>query len=174
MQHASTTNGSTATAEEPMATVFQATRAEVTVDAPAEAVWPLLPGTLPWAERIAPGEFLLTRVSGEEDQVNEVFLVDETNAKDQSTFYQRTIRVVPSRQRVLRLDATDRSFCAFIDHSLYESEGRTKVVYNSYIEWRRQPTESVHALCSDESSNEFTEYVVRALEAFKAGVENNA
>jgi hypothetical protein len=125
-----TNTGSTGIFEELTASLFQASRSEVMIDRSAEHVWSVLTDlSYPTLKSWNPDVVSVEHMSGESRHENEFVLVTKDKNTGQSPFYMRTIRMVPNQHRVLRIDAIDGSALAFVDHSLYELEGRkTKLV----------------------------------------------
>ena len=74
-------------------------------------------------------------------------------------------------KRVLRIDALDGSFAAFVDHSLFEENGRTRVVYNGYIETRRVPLDEVNRFDYKTADSELMQYLDECNELLKELVE---
>ena len=130
---ARTNTGSSGVYEELTASFFQTGRTEIIIDCSAQDVWSVLTDlNYPNMKSWNPDVVTVKHISGEFGRENEFVLVTKTG---QSPFFMRTIRIVPYQQRVLRIDAVDRSAFAFVDHSLYGLEGgKTRVVYNGYIE----------------------------------------
>jgi uncharacterized protein YndB with AHSA1/START domain len=133
--------GSTVVFDEPAVTQFQTSRNEVTIDRPAEEVWAILNDQSLEATRLwNPTVEGIDYISGERGQEGEVVVVGKDTG--QTPFFMRTIRIVPNRQRVLRIDQVDGKMCGYVDHSLYEHDGRTTVVYNGYLETRLTAAEA--------------------------------
>lgn len=152
------------------ASLFQAARAEVTIDRPAKDVWSVLTDlNYPTVKLWNPTVVSVQHISGEPRQEDEFVLV--TKNTQQAPFYMRTIRIVPNQQRVLRIDAIDGSHCGFVDHSLYESNGKTTVVYNGYLETRRVPAEQVQACDSETAAQGLMDYLNHGHELLKKVVE---
>jgi hypothetical protein len=156
-----TNTGSTGIFEEPTASLFQAARTEVIINRPAQDVWLVLTDlSYPTIHLWNPTVVSVEHISGEPRQVNEFVLVTKDKSTGESPFYMRTIRVVPHQQRVLRVDAIDGRLVAFVDHSLYELEGRkTRLVYNGYIETRRHPVHELKAFDSKTAEEEMMQYL---------------
>ena len=60
---------------------------------------------------------------------------------------------------MLRIDAVDGSFAAFVDHTLYELAEKTQLVYSGYIESRRVPVDQVRAFDSKKAAADMMEYL---------------
>src|ERR1700729_3719715 len=121
---------------EATASLHRAARYEVVIDRPPAAVWAVLTDSSESTIKSwNPDVTNVMHISGERAQLNELLLVSKNEELKQPPFYVRTIRLVENEQRVLRCDAADGSYMAFVDHTLYGSEkGRTKLVYSGYWE----------------------------------------
>jgi hypothetical protein len=141
------------------ASVFWTSREEVVVDRPAEDVWAVLNDQdLETVQEWNPTVVGVERTSGLPGEVGEFVLL--TKNTDQSPFTMRTVRSIPNHQRVLRIDSIDRSYCGFVDHSLYPlDDGRTRVVYNGYLEFRTVPASDLDGRISDEAAQASMEYL---------------
>ena len=168
-----TNTGSSGIYEEPTASLFQTGRAEIIIDRSAQAVWSVLTDLRYHTVRSwNPDVVSIQHISGALRQENELVLVTKTG---QSPFYMRTIRIVPNQQRVLRIDAVDRSAAVFVDHSLYELEGiKTRVVYNGYIETCRVPAEHVKMFDFNKAAESLMNYLNHIFELLKNVVEENS
>jgi len=169
--HAPPETGSTSVHDDLAASVFWSSRAEVVIDRPPTEVWAVINDQdLETVRLWNPTVIRVDRLSGDNGQENELVLV--TKDTDQSPFTMRTVRSVPNHQRVLRIDATDRSFCGFVDHSLYELEdGRTRVVYNGYLEYPSVPSGELEGRTGAEAARESMEYLNHGFGLLKQVVE---
>ena len=163
--------GSTSVHDDLAASVFWSSRAEVVVDAPPAEVWAVINDQDIETVRLwNPTVVRVDRLSGESGQVNEHVLV--TKDTDQDPFYMRTIRSVPNHQRVLRIDSVDRSYCGYVDHSLYELEdGRTRVIYNGYLEFNGVAAGELEARTGAEAAQASMDYLNHGFGLLKEVVE---
>ena len=163
--------GSTSVHDDLAASVFWSSRAEVVVDAPPAEVWAVINDQdLEAVQLWNPTVIGVDRISGENGQENEFVLV--TKNTDQNPFTMRTVRSVPNHQRVLRIDSTDRSFCGFVDHSLYDlDDGRTRVVYNGYLEFRSVPAGELDERTGAEAAQGSMDYLNHGFGLLKEAVE---
>ena len=168
-----TNTGSTGILEEPTASLFQASRAEVIIDRPPQDVWSVLTDlSFETVKSWNPDVENVKHISGAPRQENELVLVTKDKKIGRAPFYMRTIRMVPNQQRVLRVDDSDGSLAGFVDHSLYELAGKTtKVVYNGYFETRHIPADQVRAFDFTIASASMMNYLNHAFELLKDLVE---
>jgi len=164
-----TNTGSTAIFEELAATLFYAARAEVIIDRPAKDVWSVLTDlSSPTTKLWNPTVVSVKHISGEAGQENEFVLVTKST---QAPFYMRTIRMVRNQQRVLRIDAVDGSISAFIDHSLYELNGKTKLVYSGYMATPRVPADQIKSFDYEKDEKDMMDYLNECHGLLKKAVE---
>jgi hypothetical protein len=176
-----TSIGSSAVYEEPTASLFRVARTEVLIDRPAADVWCVLVDLT--HERMKawnPSMATTQLISGDPTKENALVLITKDmlstvpKGTRQPPFYMRVIRMVPNQQRVLRIDAVDRSFSAFVDHSLYESGGKTRVVYNGYLEVRRITAEQMKASDLDKAAEDMMQYLNHSHGLLKKIVEERS
>jgi uncharacterized protein YndB with AHSA1/START domain len=156
------------------ASVFWSARAEIVIDRPPEDVWAVINDQDIDAVRSwNPTVVKVDRLSGRNGQENEFVLV--TKDTDQDPFYMRTIRSVPNRQRVLRIDSVDRSYSGYVDHSLYPLEGgRTHLVYNGYLEYRSVAADDLKSQTSSAAAESSVEYLDHGWRLLKQVVEDGS
>ena len=174
---------STGIFEELSASLFQTSRIEVIIERPAADVWSVLTDlSVETLQLWNPGLRSVKRISGEQRAENEFVMLTKDDrvllTKDEGTaqapFYMRTVRMVFPHQRVLRIDAIDGSFCAFVDHSLYESDGKTKVVYSGYIETRRVSADQIKVFDYKKAAADMMEYLYHTHGLLKKAIEERA
>jgi hypothetical protein len=159
--------------EEPTASRFIVMRNELVIDRHAQDVWSVLTDlSYSSLKKWNPDIMDVKHISGEARRENEFVLVTKNETTGQVPFYMRTVRLVTNQQRVLRLDAIDGSYLAFVDHSLYELEARrTKVVYNGYNETRRVPDHQVKAFDFNKAAEDTMNYLNHGLALLRDAVE---
>ena len=130
---------------EAAASLHRAARYEVIIDRPPAAVWAVLTDSSESTIKSwNPDVTNVKHISGERAQLNELLLVSKKEEIKQPPFYVRTIRLVENAQRVLRCDAADGSYVAWVDHTLHELEGgKTRLVYTGYWESFRLGQEQI-------------------------------
>jgi uncharacterized protein YndB with AHSA1/START domain len=162
--------GSTVVFDEPVVTQFQASRNEIVIDRPAAEVWAILNDQDPAAIQLwNPTVTQIDHVSGERGKEGEVVIVGKDTG--QTPFYMRTIRIVPNQQRVLRIDQVDGLMCGYVDHSLYETDGKTTVVYNGYLE-TKIPAEAAASLDVSSAQAGMMEYLTHGFGLLKEVLES--
>jgi len=108
-------------------------RTEITIDAPASAVWPYLFDVKEWKQSIGK----LERVGGEPNKEGETLRVIPKGAEEDQGYYIKYVRVVENRQLVLKIfNIPDDGAVGFSDFSLFESNGTTHMIYDVYVEYR--------------------------------------
>jgi hypothetical protein len=166
--------GSTAIFGEITASLFQAPRAEVTIERPAGDVWSVLTDlSFPTVKLWNPTVVSVKHISGKPRQENELVLVTKEEAAG-APFYMRTIRMVPNQQRVLRIDTIDGSNAVFVDHSLYELNGKTKLVYSGYIETRGVPADQLKGFDFEKAAADMMDYLNHTHGLLKKAVEEKS
>jgi Polyketide cyclase / dehydrase and lipid transport len=163
--------GTTSVHDALSASVFWSARNDIVIDRPPEDVWAVINDQdIEAVHSWNPTVVKVDRLAGENGQENELVLV--TKDTDQDPFYMLTIRSVPNRQRVLRIDSVDRSYCGYVDHSLYPLEdGRTHLVYNGYLEFRRVPAGELEERTSAAAAAASMEYLNHGWGLLKQVVE---
>lgn len=170
-------SGSSTVCAEFTASLFRVARTEVIVDRPADEVWAVLTDlSFDVTKLWNPDVVSVEHVSGEPGRENEFVLVSKTTLSSatrtrMAPFYMRTVRMVPCRQRVLRIDAVDGSICGFVDHSLDESGGKTRVIYNGYLEQRRVPGNQLEAFDAKKAEEGMMSYLNHSHQLLKQVVE---
>jgi hypothetical protein len=107
-------------------------RTEIAIDAPASAVWPYLFDVKDWKESIGK----LERVAGEPMQEGETLRVTPRGAGEDQGYYIKYVCVVENRQLVIKIfNIPDDGAVGFSDFSLFESEGKTHMIYDVYVEY---------------------------------------
>jgi len=175
-----TSTGSTSVFTELSASLFQICRVEVVIESPAADVWAVLTDlSLETLQLWNPGLKSVKRISGEPGTGSEcvlltkndrVMLTKEEGAA-QAPFYMRAVRMVRPHQRVLRIDAVDASYGAFVDHSLYEFDRKTKLVYSGYIETRHVPAGQVKTFDDKKAAADMMEYLYHTHGLLKRAIE---
>lgn len=111
-------------------------RAEFSVDRPAQAVWNILIDmNYEIIKKWNPTVTGTKHISGEPGKAGHLVSVtksERVGEKSGGTHYMKTITAIPLKQRVLLLTFPQNNNISFVEHSLYESNGKTKVVYSSY------------------------------------------
>jgi len=107
-------------------------RTEVTIDRPADEVWPVLIDLPSWKDSIGS----LDHVSGEPGAEGELKFMTPSGGTAGGGFYIQTVRLAPPRQFVMKIFPKDDSFFCFADFTLIEDEGVTHIVYDVYTEDR--------------------------------------
>lgn len=156
---------------EPEVMVFNSAHTEILIDRPARQVWHAilwsnLESVLAWNPTVTE----LIHISGERDGEGEVVRAMK-NAK--RSFFLRTIRVVPNAQRVLFLYGEGYEKGGnFVDHSLYESDGKTRFVYRNYTWKQVPPSEAAQVGAPREGAkSELMDYLNHGLQLLKRYVE---
>lgn len=151
-------SGSSAVVGEGTTSLFQASRSEVIIGRSASDVWAVLTDLSCATFKLWNPEVIdVEHISGERRKVNEYVLVRMSTLPE--PFHMRTIRIVPNHVRVLRCDPIDRSYAAFVDHSLYELDSSTtKVTCNLYGE-RRIPSEQAKTFDFAEAAESVMKYL---------------
>jgi hypothetical protein len=168
---AGVTVGSAVSFDRAAGLMFETARNEIVIDRPADQVWAVWTDQrMETVTRLWPAIVGWERVAGEEGQAGEVILVTKTEDEGPPTTM-RTVRVIPNRLRVLRIDAVDGSFTGFVDHSLYEEDGRTRVVYNGFIETRGVSPEEMDAFDYERQDAAHMEYLDKCNELLRELVE---
>jgi hypothetical protein len=163
--------GSAVSFDSASGTMFETARNEMFIDRPAAQVWAVWTDQrMETVTRLWPAIIGWERVAGEEGEANEVILVTKSEGEGPPT-YMRTVRVIPGRLRVFRIDAVDGSFMGFVDHSLYEEDGRTRVVYNGFIETRGVSADAMNAFDYERADFEHMRYLDKCNELLKELVE---
>jgi hypothetical protein len=107
-------------------------RTEITIDAPASAVWPYLFKAQEWKQSIGK----LERVAGKAMTEGETLRVTPKGAGEDQGYYIKYVRVVENRQLVIKIfNIPDDGAVGFSDFSLFESHGKTHMIYDVYIEY---------------------------------------
>lgn len=158
------------------APLFQIAHNETLVAASVGEVWDFLTDTrFETLKAWNPEVMEVRHLAGEARKEKELLLVTKDPSAKQSPFYMLTLRMIPNRQRVLRVEATDCSFMAFVDHSLHElGERRTKLVYNGYIETFRTPAERVRSFDYKADEDAMVAYLKKGGGLLKRIVEERA
>jgi hypothetical protein len=108
-------------------------RTEVTIEAPASAVWPYLFNVKEWKQSIGK----LERVAGESMKEGETLKVTPKGAGEDQGYYIKYVRVVENRQLVIKIfNIPDDGAVGFSDFSLFESNRKTHMIYDVYVEYR--------------------------------------
>jgi len=107
-------------------------RTEITIDRPADEVWPVLIDMASWKDSIGS----LDHVSGEPGAEGELKFMTPSGGTAEGGFYIQTVRLAPPRQFVMKIFPKDDSFLCFADFTLTEEEGVTHIVYDVYTEDR--------------------------------------
>ncbi|MGH8186975.1 MAG: hypothetical protein ACREUC_10455, partial [Steroidobacteraceae bacterium] len=109
----------------------------VVVDRPAEVVWPVLIDQRVWKSGIG----ALEHVGGDAGKEGELRFMTPANAGPEHGYLIETVRVVPAQQLVLKIYPRDRAaFIGFAAFTLSESDGKTRVNYDVYVEYRMNGT----------------------------------
>jgi len=107
-------------------------RTEITIDAPASSVWPYLFNAKKWKTSIAN----LERVAGEPNKAGETLRVTPKGAGEDQGYYIKYVRVVENRQLVIKIfNIPDDGVVGYSDFSLFESNGKTHLLYDVYAEY---------------------------------------
>lgn len=134
-------------------------RAEVVLNYTAAEVWEVLANFEPKISLSRHPE--LTRfehISGEINQEGQLVLVDDGKS---SPFYQKSVIRHVDHQRVVYFEAVDGSVSGFVDHSLYEHNETTKLVYSGYTKSQSQDNT---AGASEEDIKEKINDILKAFE----------
>jgi len=108
-------------------------RTEITINAPASKVWPFLFKAQEWKQSIGK----LERVAGEPNKEGETLRVTPKGAGEDQGYYIKYVRVVENRQLVIKIfNIPDDGNVGFSDFSLFESNGKTHMIYDVYVEYR--------------------------------------
>jgi len=108
-------------------------RTEITINTPASEVWPFLFKAQEWKQSIGK----LERVAGEPNQEGETIRVTPKGAEENQGYYIKYVRVVEDRQLVIKIfNIPDDGTVGFSDFSLFESNGKTHMIYDVYVEYR--------------------------------------
>ena len=134
-------------------------RAEITIEAPASSVWPFLFKTKEWKSSIGK----LERVAGESNKEGETLRVIPEGARESQGYYIKYVRVVDNRQLVIKIfNIPDDGTLGYSDFSLFESQGRTHMIYDVYVEYR----------LTDMTEEEVQQFGEQAYEATKSKLES--
>ena len=107
-------------------------RTEITIDAPASAVWPYLFNAKEWKQSIGK----LERVAGEPMKEGETLKVTPKGAGEGEGYYIKYVRVVENQQLVIKIfNIPDDGTVGYSDFSLLESHGKTHMIYDVYVEY---------------------------------------
>jgi uncharacterized protein YndB with AHSA1/START domain len=107
-------------------------RTEITIDAPASAVWPYLFKAQEWKQSIGK----LERVAGKPNTEGETIRVTPKGAGEDRGYYIKYLRVVENHQLVIKIfNIPDDGSVGFSDFSLFESHGKTHMIYDVYVEY---------------------------------------
>lgn len=108
-------------------------RTEITINAPASAVWPYLFNVKDWKQSVGK----LERVAGEPNKEGEILKVTPKGAGEDQGYYIKYVRVVENNQLVIKIfNIPDDGAVGFSDFSLFESKGKTHLIYDVYVEYR--------------------------------------
>jgi len=107
-------------------------RTEISINAPASAVWPYLFNVKKWKTSIAK----LERVAGDPNKVGETLRVTPKGTVEDQGYYIKYVRVVENRQLVIKIfNIPDDGVVGYSDFSLFESNGKTHLIYDVYAEY---------------------------------------
>lgn len=107
-------------------------RTEITIDRPADEVWPVLIDMASWKDSIGS----LDHVSGEPGAEGELKFMTPSGGTAEQGFFIQMVRLAPPNQFVMKIFPKDDSFLCFADFTLTEEEGVTHIVYDVYTEDR--------------------------------------
>jgi len=107
-------------------------RTEITINAPASAVWPFLFNVKEWKGSIGK----LERVAGEPNKEGETLRVTPKGTGENQGYYIKYVRAVENRQLVIKIfNIPDDGAMGYSDFSLFESNGKTHLIYDVYVEY---------------------------------------
>lgn len=107
-------------------------RTEITINAPASEVWPFLFKAQEWKQSIGK----LERVAGEPNKEGETLRVTPKGAGEDQGYYIKYVRVIDNKQLVIKIfNIPDDGTVGFSDFSLFESSGKTHMIYDVYVEY---------------------------------------
>jgi len=116
-------------AEEPVDLVV---RSEVTIQQKAAAVWPRLLDFASWKSVRS-----LQRVAGDVDEEGYVRLLTPCGATEAGSYFVHIVKLIPRERLVIKLAAKDgKALLGFAAFELRETDGQTKVVYDTYIQYQ--------------------------------------
>ena len=107
-------------------------RTEITIDRPADEVWPVLIDMASWKDSIGS----LDHVSGEPGAEGELKFMTPSGGTAEQGFFIQMVRLAPPNQFVMKIFPKDDSFLCFADFTLTEEEGVTHIVYDVYTQDR--------------------------------------
>jgi hypothetical protein len=107
-------------------------RTEISINAPASAVWPYLFNVKEWKTSISK----LERVTGEPNKVGDTLRVTPKGAGEDQGYYIKYVRLVENQQLVIKIfNIPDDGVVGYSDFSLFESNGKTNLIYDVYAEY---------------------------------------
>lgn len=105
-------------------------RSEITFDRPVREVWPHFVEMGKWMTQIH-----LQSVGGVSGQEGEIRLVRPADDHSAAGYTIKTVRIVPLEQYVVKVVSENPVFDGYGDFSFAESDGKTRMVYDIYMEF---------------------------------------
>ncbi|MBN1222465.1 MAG: hypothetical protein JXB23_04415 [Candidatus Aminicenantes bacterium] len=108
-------------------------RTEISINRPPADVWPLLFKVKEWKSSIDK----LERVAGEPNKEGETLRVTPKGTGEDQGYFIKYVRVEENRQLVIKIfNIPDDGAVGYSDFSLFESKGKTDMIYDVYVEYR--------------------------------------
>lgn len=113
-------------------------RSEVTIDRDVRAIWPRFLDMGAWMSGL---KFQTTE--GERGGEGEIRLVTPEDDDVYGSYYIRAVRVTPFEQYVVKATpVTGTGYVAFADFSFFPESGRTRIVYDIYLQLSAPPMDA--------------------------------
>jgi len=160
-------------AQSATATCDVVVRTEVTIDRSPAEVWPVLLDARSWKLSVVN----LETISGQSGAEGEVRRVTQKSGDQHelATYFMRVVRQRPHEQLVFKLWPIGGSdFLAYADFSLIDLDGRTRLIYDVYAEYRSSESfqDEMNAnACAQSAARAMEERLMRENLQLKARVE---
>jgi len=119
-------------------------RGDILIDCPAQHVWKCILEYPNWAPTVKSAELL----SGEWDQEGGVALITK---RDSASFFSMNLKMRPYKQIVRKIDTKNGDLQGFLDISLVEVNGKTRVTYSNYLTCQYETEMSLEDLQGEEA-----------------------